>query len=192
MLYRVFPWRPGTDPRPLDVPRDRQGRGRHDSPDDYTALYLARDPVAAIAERIQGFRGQTLTPGVFERADGRADALAELDDEGLATAGRLVDLDDPAELLAAGLRPSRVATGDRPTTQAIARRYFADGAVGLSWWSTLEAAWTNVTLYAERAAAALEVVDVRLLGPFDPSVVAAADRLGVGLPRRRGRLRLLQ
>ena len=52
MLFRVFGWLQETTPEPLRVPRDRQGGGRHDNPERYTALYLAREPVTAIAEAI--------------------------------------------------------------------------------------------------------------------------------------------
>ena len=79
-LYRVFPWARRRFVRPLDVPRSRQGANRHDNPDLYTALYLAREPDGAIAEAIQGFRGRTLTDRDLERADRRRLALATLDD----------------------------------------------------------------------------------------------------------------
>ena len=65
-LYRVFPWARRRFVRPLDVPRSRQGANRHDNPDLYTALYLAREPDGAIAEAIQGFRGRTLTIDAIE------------------------------------------------------------------------------------------------------------------------------
>ena len=39
----------------------------------------------------------------------------------------------------------------RAVTQGIAGSIFDEGAGGLLWWSTLEAEWTNVTLFYERA-----------------------------------------
>jgi RES domain-containing protein len=177
-LYRVFPLAPRRLPRPLDVPRTRQGANRHDNPDRYTALYLARDPISAVAEAIQGFRGRTLTDADLERADGRRLALAALDDADLPS---LIDLDDPSVLVARGWRPSRVATRRRSTTQALAAALFDDGAIGCAWWSTLEAEWTNVTLFGER------IGRLPLAGPAEPlsvghpAVVAAAEHLGVGL-----------
>ena len=62
----------------------------------------------------------------------------------------------------------------------MAVRVFEAGGLGLSWWSTLDAAWTNVTLFAERT---LEVGLVRVAAPPErlsltqPAVVAAADHL---------------
>jgi RES domain len=179
-LYRVFPWAPRRFVRPLDVPRERQGANRHDNPDRYTALYLSREPDGAIAEAIQGFRGRTLTDRDLERADGRRLALATLDDREVPP---LVDLDDPAVLVARGWRPSQVATRHRATTQSIARTLFDDGAVGCSWWSALDAAWTNVTLFGSRGGRLALAAPTEPLSVTHPGVVAAAERLGVTLGR---------
>ncbi len=186
MLFRVFGWPPGSDPEPLRVPRDRQGGGRHDDPDRYTAWYLAGEPVSAIAEVIQVFRGQELTAGALIRPDGTRRALATLDDGDVPP---LVDLDDPAVLLERHLRPSTVATGVRRTTQRLAAAAFDDGAVGLSWWSALEASWTNMTLFAERLEGPLPVLDAVPLALDQPALIEAAERLGVRLapPPGRGR-----
>ncbi len=186
MLFRVFGWLPDATPDPLRVPRDRQGAGRHDDPDRYTAWYLAREAVSAVAEAIQGFRGQELIAAALIRPDGARRALATLDD---AAVPPLLDLDDPAVLVERHLRPSGVATGVRRTTQRLAASAFDDGAVGLSWWSALEASWTNVTLFAERLDGPPPVVDAVALTLDHPAVVEAADRLGVrlGSPGGRGR-----
>jgi len=177
-LYRVFPWAPRRFVRPLDVPRERQGANRHDNPDRYTALYLSREPESAIAEAIQAFRGRTLRDIDFERAGGRRLALATLDDSAVPP---LVDLDDPVVLVAHGWRPSRVATHHRPTTQAIARALYEEGAPGCSWWSALEADWTNVTLFGSRAGRLGLAGPVEPLSVTHPGLIAAAERLGVTL-----------
>lgn len=186
MLFRVFGWPTDATPEPLRVPRARQGRGRHDDPERYTALYLAREPVGAIAEAIQAFRGQELPAAALTRSDGTRRALAAIDDSALPA---LVDLDDPVVLSARRLRPSAVATGERRTTQRIAGEAFDDEAIGLSWWSTLEASWTNVTLFAERLGELPPLVEVIPLSLDHPALVEAADRLGVRLatPTGRGR-----
>jgi len=186
VLYRVFPHVAGTEPRPLAVPRAAQGAGRHDNPDHYLALYLARDPVAAVAERIQAFRGQELADGDLRRAGGAVLTLAAIDDSGLTPA--LVDLDDPAILVRDRLRPSLVASLDRARTQRMALGYFERDAVGLSWWSTLRADWTNVTLFDVRVGpGALTVGALVTLTVVEPVVVEAAARIGVNLPRARTR-----
>lgn len=135
--YRIFPWRAGAaagEPGgPLHVPRERQGSGRHDHPDAYGGLYVSRVTESAIAERIQAFRGQTLTDTDLRLKTGEPFALARLDDGAL---DRLVDFDDPAQLVRRGLRPSMVATRHRQVTREIALRILHEGAVGFTWWST--------------------------------------------------------
>ena len=185
MLYRVFPLHPDARPDeaggPLYVPRDGQGAGRHDHPDRYGALYLSRVPESAVAERIQRFRGQTLSDEVFHLVGGAHYALATFDDLALT---RLVDLDDPMELASRQLRPSMVATRDRTVTQRVALRIFEEGMLGLSWWSTLEATWPNVTLFAERASPLLTPVGTpEPLSVQHPVVRTAAQGIGVLLAR---------
>ena len=193
MLYRVFRAFDGVAPMarggPLFVPRDRQGAGRHDHPGHYGAFYAARSPVAAVAETIQAFRGRDLSPDDLELADGSHLTLATFDDADLAS---LVDLDEPAVLVEEGWRPSGVASRDRAVTQAMAVHAFAAGAFGLSWWSTLDSAWTNVTLFAERTLEAGAVVPDGSPEPLTlkhPALVAAADHLAIPLARRRRRRR---
>ena len=189
MLYRVFAAPAAGRHDPFLVPRHFQGGGRHDNPDHYTALYLARQPVAAVAERIQAFRGKRLTETVFTRPDGRVDLLAAIDD---AAWPLPLDLDDPAVLAARHIRPSHVATGDRAITQRLALALYAEGGPGLAWWSTLEASWTNVTIFEERLdRAARKVVSVEPLSVGHPIVREAADHLLIDLPRPPRRLRAL-
>ena len=193
MLYRVYRALDGAAPTerggPLFVPREYQGAGRHDSPGRYGAFYAARSPVAAVAETIQAFRGRDLSAEDLERSDGTRLMLVAYDDSGLET---LLDLDEPAVLVEEGWRPSGVASRDRAVTQGMAVHAFEAGALGLSWWSTLDSAWTNVTLFAERA-----VVDgsVTVQGSPEPltikhaEVVAAADQLAIARSVRRRRRR---
>ncbi len=183
MLYRLLPWDPAAEASApggaLFNPRVQQGRARHDNPDLYGALYTGRVEESAVAEWLAGFRGQVLVADDFARTDGRRWALVGLDDAAL---GGTVDLDDPAELAARRLRPSRVATRARLTTQDVAGALFAEGIPGFGWWSTLEASWPNVTLFAERALDALRVADgPREIGIHDPAVRAAAAAIGVTL-----------
>jgi hypothetical protein len=189
MLYRVFRHRVESGPRDrggaLHVPRDRQGAGRHDDPARYGAFYTARSPEAAVAESIAAFRGRDIDEDDLELADGSRLALATYDDTAV---GPLTDLDDPAVLLAEGWRPSGVASRDRRTTQAMAARVFATGAPGISWWSTIDSAWTNATLFAERT---IELGALTIAGEPEqlslrhPALVAAADHLVIGLVARR-------
>ena len=104
-------------------------------------------------------------------------AITELE---LSDDVEVVDLDDPAVLVAEGLRPSRVATRQRPVTQRIAAELFERrrGAGALLWWSTLEASWLNATVF-ERAAASLSVRRTEELVPDHPLVREAAAFLAL-------------
>ena len=159
------------------VPREQQGQGRHDAPDRYGALYVTESPVSAIAEQLARFRGRPFRPAMLIRR-GRPLAMVryELGDE-----CQLVDLDDPATLLEASLRPSQVATRVRHVTRQIATEMFAErsAACGLRWWSTLEASWINVTLFAERARRELRAGEISLMTPDDGIVIDACRALGL-------------
>ena len=132
-----------------------------------------------MAECIQYLRGHVLDDSDFVRKGVLTKALVTLR---LDDPAGLIDLDDPAALMARRIRPSQVATLRRTVTQGIARSIFHDGATGLSWWSTLDADWTNVTLFHERALPHIVVTaPPRVLSKNVPEVRAAADWLGVAL-----------
>jgi hypothetical protein len=181
ILWRVLPHDPAApEDGPggaLWFPRPLQGTGRHDNRDRYGCMYVAADPIASIAEALAPFRGSgPLVPALLTR-NGRALTLAGivLDD-----AAPLVDLDDPAVLLAEGLHPSRVATRARARTQADALRLHDahPDAAGLRWWSRIEASWINVTLF-DRVARQLTLDSVTPLALGDERVVRAAELTGL-------------
>lgn len=180
ILFRCLAWdkaaSPGARGGPLWFPRMLQGNGRHDNPELYGCLYVSVEPVSAVAEQLQRLAGTSLEePDLIRR--GLPLALAAIDfDE----SGALVDLDDPAVLVGEGLRPSRIATNDRSLTQAGAGEIHArhTQAVGIRWWSTIEALWPNVTLF-DRAEELLTVDDVHPLELGDGIVIEAADYLGL-------------
>jgi hypothetical protein len=180
VLYRRFPFSPGAGPTdaggPLFVPRIDQGDGRHDNPDAYGALYLSRDPASPVAELLKDAPRGRLEPRLLLH-EGTPHVLAAFDDSGLSD---LVDLDDPAVLSARELRPSMVATGNRPPTQRIALRIYQEGADGLEWWSSIEGSWINVTLFAERVGERLQLVgEPEPLTLDHPAVREAAEAVGV-------------
>jgi hypothetical protein len=180
ILYRCFPWDPAaaTD-QPggaLWFPRPFQGEGRHDAPERYGCLYVSEEPVSAVVEELARFVGTALAPPDLRRARLPL-ALAALE---LADGARLVDLDQPLVLAAAGLRPSAVATWERKRSQADAEALFelhADAA-GLRWWSTFDPRWRNVTLF-DRALVDLDVVEVAEIGLRHVVVEEAAAFLGL-------------
>jgi hypothetical protein len=181
ILWRVLPVDPAAahdaPGGPLWFPREQQGTARHDNPDAYGCLYVAESPVSAVAEALLPFRGRgALRAAMLERA-GWPLALAELE---LAEPASLVDLDEPRTLSAVGLRPSRVATRVRAVTQADALRLHRDHAraAGLRWWSTIESAWINVTLF-DRARARLSARATETLTVEHDAVREAAGAVGL-------------
>jgi hypothetical protein len=113
------------------------------------------------------------------RRHGQPLALAAVE---LPKSAEILDLDDPEALVREALRPSRVATNDRSTTQAQAAELFQrhGGVLGLRWWSTFESLWPNVTLF-DRAETALDVADVHRLDVGDDIVLEAAEFLGLSV-----------
>jgi hypothetical protein len=180
-LFRVFQWDGVSldvaSGGPLFVPRARQGQGRHDCPTLYGAWYCTRHPLSAVAEAIQHLRGRRLADEHFWRGRDSRQALVALR---LSESVPLVDLDDAAQLLARRLQPSHVATHRRSRTQRIAESIFSEGAAGIRWWSTLNAEWTNVTLFHERALPQIALLSPpRPLSVELPEVREAAAQIGV-------------
>jgi hypothetical protein len=159
------------------VPREYQGEGRHDAPDRYGALYVAESPVSAVAEQLARFRGRRLRPEMLSRRGHRL-VLARYE---LADRCELVDLDDPGFLVRETLRPSRVATRRRQVTRTIAASLYSEhpDAGGLRWWSTLEASWINVTLFAERVRSELRALEPVPLTREVRAVGEACQALGL-------------
>jgi RES domain-containing protein len=186
LLFRVLPWDESADADDqggaLWIPRDLQGPGRHDNPEHYGALYVARDAICAVAERLAAFRTQSITDEHLYHS-GYPLAIAEID---LADGQPLVDLDDPEVLVSEGFRPSLVATMHRDITQQLALDLFQRhrAAVGFSWWSTMEATLQNVTLY-DRGLSYLSIRRVGALSLDDTVVQDAMGLLGLvrALPR---------
>ena len=161
----------------LWFPREQQGAGRHDNPELYGCLYVAEDPVSAVAEQLAPFRGSgTLVPSMLIRF-GLPFALVAVD---LVDGMPVVDLDDPRVLDQEGLRPSQIATRLRSATQLQAAEIYAahPDAIAMRWWSTLEASWINWTLF-DRVAPELELVETVRLDLDSPAVLEAGDFLGI-------------
>jgi hypothetical protein len=182
-LWRALPLdrRAGAEEAggPLWFPRLWQGGGRHDNPDLYGCLYVAEQPVSALAELLAPFRGTgRLLPSMLVRF-GTPVVLVSLELESGLT---VIDLDDPATLLASDLHPSQVATRHRTATQRQGAELHGahPEAIALRWWSTLESSWINWTLF-DRASSRLTLDEVRELSSEDPTVLEAADLLGLAV-----------
>jgi RES domain len=181
VLYRLFPSLPGAAPAdpggPLFVPRWDQGGGRHDNPASYGALYLSRAPISPVAELLIVLRTQLVLPHHLT-AEGFPYAIASIEESPLD----LLDLDDPGNLVSRSLRPSGVATRARRRTQRLALGLHQAGFEGFEWWSTIEASWINVTLFADRVTGRLSVIgEPEPLTVNSPLVREAAEAVGVVL-----------
>ena len=180
IVFRCLAWDKAASPTSrggaLWFPRMLQGNGRHDNPDLYGCLYVSTEPVSAVAEQFQRLVGTSLeAPDLLRRGLPLALATIDFDED-----GELVDLDDPGVLVGEGMRPSQVATNDRLITQAGASELFSrhPEAVGLRWWSTIEALVPNVTAF-DSAAELLAADDVHPLELGDGIVLEAAEYLGI-------------
>jgi hypothetical protein len=182
-LHRVFPWderaAAGAPYSHSFVPV-QQGSGRFDLADS-PVLYLGESPEHVVAETLQGFRGRPFLESALRRF-GQPLALVRIDvpDE---LANGVADLDDPAQLVALGLRPGEIASDDRARTRAIAARLYAEGATGLRWWSKLSGDWHAVVLFLARVPFDRLTLGIpERLTPAHPAVVGACRHLGIDLP----------
>ena len=174
-LFRVFPWilgaRRGAPGHALHVPTV-QGAGRLDNPPHYSVLYASDAATGAVAEAFGNHA--TWTDRLFEgRAElpGSRTAIAEID----VRDGAILDLDDGGELSARNLRPSRIVTRDRATTQTWALDVFRESAwAGVRWWSHYDSRWGSHGLWA---LAGLRVIRTTPLDREHAAVTAAASAL---------------
>src|SRR3990172_2852136 len=131
VLWRAFPWDPLAQagaPFSASYIPERQGGGRFDL-EHSLVVYLAESPEHAVAEKIQGYRGQELAEPDLGRA-GRRLAVASARLGASARVG-ITDLCDPDELARRRLRPDTIASRDIQRTHAIAEALYEDGKTGL-------------------------------------------------------------
>lgn len=170
-LYRVFPHLPGAAPTTpggaLYLPP--QSGGRIDNPDLYAVLYLGSSAAGAIAEAFGRF--PEWTPGMLEGSPGLPGSVRAIASYRLREDVRVCDMDDPAQLLALGLKPSDIVSRDYTRTRAWARRVYEQGTwAGIRWWSYYHPEWTSFGLWDLRR---LALVDVRALRLDDAAMQEA-------------------
>lgn len=173
---------PTDNGHPLYVHRPGQGSGRFDYPEHYLALYLARQPAAAIGEVLQHMaswpqseiaRRRTIGTEAYHRC------LVSLDVD-----GTVLDLDDPAPLDRLGWRPSDVVNKDRAKTRQLPlKQWFhrdATDIAGLQWWSSCLPAWTVAMCWDDPITPTWHNVTIVEVEPVDhhhPAVKTASAAL---------------
>lgn len=181
-LWRAFPWSPEAPPgEPFSAEHHPPQRryGRFDLPrSERGVLYLAGSPDHAVGELVQSYRNGTL-----EEDDlfvlGHRLALVELTLDPEAQS-RVADLCEPEVLARMDIPPDEIAARDRRTTQRIAEQVFADGWIGLRWWSAFFGEWRGTVLFLDRMGdGALSHDTPRPLALSDDAVEEAARLLGI-------------
>lgn len=168
LVYRVFPHLPaaaaGQPGHPLYEHRPQHG-GRIDHP-DYFVWYLSRHAEAACGESFGNLARWDASMFEFPRLPGARRALGvfSLPDD-LA----VCDLDDPAQLVRLGLRPTQVVARNRPVTRAWGHRIWSetepDGAThtwqAISWWSYHRPLWTVLASWVRPELDHVEPLDLQ-------------------------------
>lgn len=156
----------GEDGHPLYV-WPKQTAGRITNPMHYQTLYVAESPACAVAE---SFASQAIwTDDLFNGPSYLAGSVRALSEyEGSPS---LLDLDDANNLLAQGIRPSRVVTRHYTHTRAWALGvYQSVGGDGVRWWSYHDPDWGSLGLWDFSG---LRIVGTVPLHRRHPSVIQA-------------------
>lgn len=185
LVYRVFPYLPAAEPgepgHPLYEHRPQVG-GRVDHP-DYYVWYLARQAEAAVGEVFGNLASWDPSMFAFPALPGAHKSLGiyRLPDD-----LRVLDLDDPRELLERSLRPTRVVARNLAVTQAWGHRAWEERDPhdprerhwqAISWWSYHRPTWTVMASWLRP-----EVEDIQPLDLTHPVVREAASSLQRPLP----------
>ena len=183
LFWRVFPWDPDVNEGNLFSPSyipPATGRGRFDLPLACSpVLYVAESPEYAIAEAIQPWRNRPLRRPHLLRA-GRPLALVGVQLEP-DESSRLLDLCNPRTLQRHRLKPDRIASRRRRTTQPIAASAWDGGYAGLRWWSSFRGDWHGAVLFMERVRRGLHFGEPEVVSGDSPALQEAAGVLGITL-----------
>ncbi len=178
LVYRVFPYlasaRAGAPGHPLYEHTPQRG-GRADHP-DYYVWYLSQQAEAACGESFGNHSTWDDSMLKFPLIPGARRALGTFS---LPDALRILDLDDPHQLVRLGLRPTQIVRRNLTVTQRWAHRIWeerdATGArswQAVQWWSYHRPAWTVLASW-ERP----ELRDVEPLTTNHPALCDAATAL---------------
>jgi hypothetical protein len=180
LAFRVFPYldtaAPGEPGHPLYEHRPQRG-GRIDHP-DYHVWYVSRHQEAAVGETFGNLTPWRPSMFDFPLLPGARKSLGVYR---LPDTLRVLDLDDPSELLKRALRPTQVVARNLAVTQrwghdiwvepdphdATAKRWEA-----VSWWSPHQPSWSILASWRRPTVESVEPLDLA-----HPAVAEAAASL---------------
>ena len=179
LVYRVIPYLPaarrGQPGHPLYEHRPQRG-GRIDHP-DYHVWYLSRLAEAACGETFGNLARWDPSMLEFPQLPGARRALGvyQLPDQ-----LRILDLDDPAQLVRLSLRPTQIVIRNPTVTRAWGHRIWSevDPHTGerawqaVSWWSYHRPSWSVLASWSRP-----QCLRVETLEPGHPALVDAATAL---------------
>lgn len=111
-----------------------QGGGRIDNPGNYSVFYSSNAAAGAIAEAFGRF--PEWTAAIWEGSPSVPTSVRAIARYALADDSKVCNLDDPAQLLAPGLRPSDIVTRDYTRSRSWAKLVHEQGVwAGVRWWS---------------------------------------------------------
>lgn len=155
-----------------------QGASRWDNSERYDAWYFSTSAEGAVGETF----GNLAQWGaeMFAHPTGLHRAMATYS---ISDSLAIFDLDDAANLLAIGMRPSQVVLRNAPYTQRRAAELHSEGRwAGLRWWSFHRPVWSNVMLWSRPGEPPAGVESIEPLELASPSVRDAARALARPLP----------
>jgi hypothetical protein len=167
LTYRVFPYlaaaRPGEPGDPLYEHRPQRG-GRIDHP-DYHVWYLSRLAKAACGETFGNLSHWDPSMLEFPQIPGgrRAIGVYRLPDD-----VRVLDLDDPAQLVRLRLRPTQIVVRNLAVTQAWGHRIWSETDPhsgdhkwqAVSWWSCHHPVWSVLASWPRPEFVRVEPLDI--------------------------------
>ncbi|GAF47569.1 RES domain-containing protein [Rhodococcus wratislaviensis] len=167
LVYRVFPYlsaaAPGQPGHPSYEHRPQRG-GRVDHP-DYHLWYLSRLAEAACGESFGNLARWEASMLEFPLLPGSRRALGvfELPDD-----LRVLDLDDPAQLVRLGLRPTQVVTRNLTVTQGWGHRIWSETEPhtgdrawqAVAGWSYHRPQWSVLASWLRPALVRVEPLDL--------------------------------
>lgn len=133
-------------------------------------FYASGAEAGAVAEAFGRF--PEWTPAILAGSPALPGSLRAIARYHLSATARVCDLDDSAELVDLGLRPSEVVSRDYARTRGWARViYLRHSWAGIRWWLYYDPRWTSFGIWDFDR---ISLEDIRTLRLNDAAVIEAA------------------